>query len=195
MSDVSGNTRVLNSFIAVVEDQEGATLTAMRPDAARTCRSRPHGRPGAPGDQRVDQRSPRPQHRHSRLVGPDQDRHLRGVRAQSAEEAGPRGSCSHRTPRGPPRPRRGDRPTHRLGRSAAPLGVVSRAGDVVVGPLPPRGQRRRRSRHNQLKERINFTGPSSAAYTAAFAESSPKAGNPRLHLRPFEEGNTWKNSQ
>ncbi len=39
----------------------------------------------------------------------------------------------------------------------------------------------------KLKERINFTGPSSAAYTAAFAESSPKAGNPRLHLRPFEE--------
>ncbi len=47
----------------------------------------------------------------------------------------------------------------------------------------------------KLKERINFTGPSSAAYTAAFAESSPKAGNPRLHLHPFEEGNTWKNSQ
>jgi len=47
----------------------------------------------------------------------------------------------------------------------------------------------------KLKERINFTGASSAAYTAAFAESSPKAGNPRLHLRRFEEGNTWKNSQ
>ncbi len=30
MSDVSWNTRVLNNFIAVVEDQEDATLTAMR---------------------------------------------------------------------------------------------------------------------------------------------------------------------
>jgi hypothetical protein len=47
----------------------------------------------------------------------------------------------------------------------------------------------------KLKERIDFTGASSAAYQAAFAEAPPKAGNPRLHLRVFEEGDTWKNSQ
>jgi len=47
----------------------------------------------------------------------------------------------------------------------------------------------------KLKERIDYTGASSAAYQAAFAEAPPKAGNPRLHVRVFEEGDTWKNSQ
>ncbi len=196
MSDVSWNTRVLNSFIAAVEDQEDAMLTAMRDQTLLE----PAGRDRLAALERQVISEWTSARLALSTVIPDWSARIKtGIFAGSersqqkklAQEAvalierredhlGREGET------GPPTV--SEDQLHPWVWSAARATwssghyrhAVSDAVEAVT---------------TKLKERINFTGPSSAAYTAAFAESSPKAGNPRLHLRPFEEGNTWKNSQ